>query len=251
MIEPHWYPFNMTGNQANLFEHSSAAAIYSGRMDDLEVDRGLFFGGVGVSTYTGAIANLAGPTFGSITNTDFDTFSGIAMQSGDLSCASCIFNVGDAVGVAVNLSGSGRLVCTACNIGMGVQTSNPLIVVAGNGTGGTPQFVWAGGVGSYIGFFDQSFAQIGGSSLVGSATISSVRFQWPPQTGKAKSTPIVQTSGSGRLTAIGNTMGDYGTGGGTFIAIGGENYNRIIGNSAPGWGYSFPSSPTVGVYQFN
>lgn len=113
---------------------AGAIGIYSGRMDDLAISNSLFLTGEALCTYTGT-ATLAGPTFGTITNTGFDTNGGINMQSGQLSMGGGVyFSLASDSYVSLDVAG-GNLQCASCNFqqGAGFASSLPIIIVNGSG----------------------------------------------------------------------------------------------------------------------
>ncbi|SRR5713101_30973 len=61
---------------------------------------------------------------------------------------------------------------------------------------------------------------------------------------------ITSSGGATRLRALGNQITDKRAGNGTFFNVAFDEWHRIIGNASVGWTNSFPSSPTLGVYQW-
>jgi len=65
------------------------------------------------------------------------------------------------------------------------------------------------------------------------------------------SSPIVQVTGTtARANIQNNTFSDISSGSGTAISVGTDNWNVVMGNSAPAWSMSFPTA-TFGIYTCN
>ena len=138
---------------------------------------------------------------------------------------------------SISLSGTGHLHLAAPLVGIGVATTAPAVAVGGNPGA---LLTWSGGEFSYQGFYDSIAIQVGGTSLSGKASLTGVTFNWPAQSNQAKSAPVIQGLAGSRLDIANTTISDYGTGGGTFVSIpsSGTGYNKLIGNTGPGWAYS-------------
>lgn len=110
-----------------------AIGLYTGRMDDIHVDGSLFLIGLGWRTFFGVGAGIgaaSGATFGNVTNTDFDTYGGIAEDGAgtSLSGSSLFFSAITNDYFSVNVV-AGNFRCSSCYFAAGAV-----------GTSGTPAF---------------------------------------------------------------------------------------------------------------
>jgi hypothetical protein len=236
IIDPHWFPFGMTNNQQLLFFNQAAnhtIAINTGRMDDLVLRGGLFIGGVAINAYQGA----TGPTFGSIDGTDFDTCSGIVIAAGSLQIGTTIFTLGVSDAQAIAQSG-GTLTIASSNFFAGAAVKKPMI----SAHGGTLTV-------SASQFNSLAFDVTAIDQTESVMTLLGNRFNRAPN--QSYSNPTIRLRGVGRTTAIGNYASDKGTGSGIFVSVANDNpFNRLIGNSSPGWPAYAPSGQK-GIYLFN
>jgi hypothetical protein len=237
IIDPHFFPFTLTPNQQSIFFNQGAnrtIAINTGRMDDLVLRGGLFIGGVAINAYQGA----TGPTFGSVDGTDFDTFSGIVIAAGSLQIGTTTFTLGVADAQAIDQSG-GTLTIASSNFFVGAALNKPVINMSGGALSiSASQF-------NTLAFDATSIDQSGGGVM----TLLGNRFNRAPHQSYKNAT--ISLRGISRTIAIGNYTPDKGIGPGVFINVGNDNpFNRLIGNSSPGWPVYVPSS-SKGVYLFN
>ncbi len=242
----HWYPFNMTANQAVYYETpaNGAIGVNSGRMDDLNISDSIFLGGIGLHTYTGTgttyggVAAGGGGTFGSITNTDFDTFEGIQMDSGSIVATASTFTLASALQSLVLNAGS--FTCTSCNFG--AQATGATSIYLPNGSTATATI--GNSLFSSLTFDINDVYVLGGvMQLTGN--------QFFRTAGATYNKDTIFSNG-GRLIATSNYAPDHGTGGGSgqFINILSDAQHSISNNVAPGWGYLTPSTGggTGGVF---
>ena len=128
---PHWFPYNMTGNQQTAFFSQGSSrpiGIHAGRMDDMKLTGGLFIGGLALQGYAGTGATYngqagnAGTMFAMVTGTDFDTFSGVQLLGGSVNCASCTFSLGVAAAQGIDVQGINnpylvsQFTCAGCSV---------------------------------------------------------------------------------------------------------------------------------------
>ena len=91
---------SLTANQGTV-HHASSVGIITGRCDDIHVIGCLFLCFQGIHAIVGADSNT---TFGNITNCDFDTYSGIKVDSANLQVSGCGFTLGTASSVAISMA---------------------------------------------------------------------------------------------------------------------------------------------------
>ena len=91
---------SLTANQGTVY-HASSVGIITGRCDDIHVIGCLFLCFQGIHAIVGADSNT---TFGNITNCDFDTYSGIKVDSANLQVSGCGFTLGTASSVAISMA---------------------------------------------------------------------------------------------------------------------------------------------------
>lgn len=223
----HFWPFGMTANQQQIFYDQSCTGISTGRMDDLHVDSCLFLCGKQIVSYLGA----AGPTFGNITNCDFDSNTGITVAAGSLGVSACFFSAGmAAINQSIIMTG-GVISASDCTFAVGGTQSNAQISIQGGGAifqlsnssmapGGADQSSVAMAANTTVMLNNNSFAVTAGFSRVA---------------------PVVVQIG-GVLTFSGNRISAKGGGTGTFLAVSTDDAHIISGNSFNGWGVTMPAT---------
>ena len=236
IIDPHWWPFALTKAQERLFfspSTSRAVAINVGRADDMKIRGGLFIGGLALHARA---SHGAGPNI-NIDSTDFDTFSGILLEDGNLEIAAAMFTLGDVSSIAIKQSG-GALTVASSFFFIAAALRQPALDVSGGSLTIT---------GSR---FNSNNADVITLSErgVASVVLNANRFERRPS--ESYKNPTILLSG-GRTIVIGNCATDKGDGTGVFIAINNDNpFNRIIGNASPGWP-SYTAGKSKGIYLFN
>ena len=174
---------------------------------------------------------------GVVSNTDFDTTSGIWIQGGTLRISSSEFILGRPDAYALQMS-DGKTMISSTNFA-GPDSRKPLVQLSGG----------------QMSITDSQF-NLGGYDLTGleesgaeARLILNSNFFFR-QPNKNYSLPIVRLF-AGRSIVIGNTVSDKGTGLGQFLEVSNDNpFNRIIGNASPGWPAFVPLS-RKGTYLFN
>lgn len=153
------FNFGLTTNQLVIYRQSAAptsscsvftgtVGICSGRMDDLKVKDSLFIsGGPHIYLYAGTggpggTSWTAGPTFGSIEGTSFDTYWGIDSEGagGIVRITGSYFN--QTTGYSAMLVNNGAISCSGCSF---AAAANPAISIGASGSlvlsGGYTQLV--------------------------------------------------------------------------------------------------------------
>lgn len=225
VIRMQFWPFDMTGNQTNIMFDSTTIGIESGRCDDLKVNNCLFInGGVQIKF----ISTAAGNTFGTITDTDFDTFGSIQMTSGEVSIINCYFTIGNAAYQAIIQTG-GCLRVDSCGFQAAVALTNAMISISGASimqmTNNTLRN--SGPNGGYI-------VMTNGEAIInGNKFVTGANQTW--------TSPLIYINGSNpRATIVNNRSTDKGAGSGNFITITNDNWHMVANNLGIGWGYSYP-----------
>jgi hypothetical protein len=253
----HFFPFVITPNQRKIWDAplcvypattctpqstdgaGGPVGLYSGRMDDLEMSDSLFLSGQAVIFFEGK----SGGTFGSITNTAFDTYSGIAEFSGQVTIASSYFSLADNKHQALYVVG-GLLQCSSCRF-LSVNDFDGLAVV--DQTGGnvilSNTFMQGGSA-------DPIFVRVDGD---GTLSISSLQFYSTLPAPKNPKFCFGCHSGGVLVLASGITPDSHSAiVSGVMMNVGFDGYLRLIGNNLnTGWRNICPSTTNHAVYANN
>jgi hypothetical protein len=255
----------MTANQEALFMAPNesctvqtnsgslgAIGLWSGRMDDLHVSDSLQIAGmqmcflVGNATTdpTRPVGAGTGPTFGYITNNDFDTNSGIYMDAsgGDISIAASFFS--SLPGFQPIKLFNGNMTCAGCSLNGQPDSTHPLVAVSG----GSLQI---SGSKFNLGATDGSAIILSGGS---NGVVNLVDSFFIKAANQNYTQPTIYNSGTAGtfMTAVGNRITDLGAGHtGTFIQIVTDDKDMIMGNTSPNWTNSFPATSLYGIYTCN
>ncbi len=103
--------FGCTPNTILIFTDSTTIGIRSGRCDDLKISNSLFACG---PNQLKLITTASGSTFGEISNTDFDNWGGLVMNSGKLSITGGFFSNGVAAAQAIIQTGGQLRLAAVC-----------------------------------------------------------------------------------------------------------------------------------------
>lgn len=221
----HFWPFTLTSNQISIFYDNNCIAVNTGRCDNLHIDNSLFINGRQINAFQGA----TGPTFGSITNCDFDTNIGIQMSAGSLDIASCYFSNGFAATQAIIMTG-GSITGTACRFAVGLTLTNAQVSIQGGGA----SFILGDS------YFETGTADFSAIALAATTTVmlSNVYFDRAANLSYGAAT-INQIGGV--LTVEGCRTPAKGTGTGSFIVCATDDVHVIRGNVFNGWTVGLPA----------
>ena len=232
LISIHAWPFGAAGPKQMAQILAGVKWLRVGRVDDLKIVGGMFLGGVAVDFR----ASSQGAATGSITNTDFDSnHRAIVMSAGNISVAGGYFASGGLASQQVVLTG-GTLGIYGATIGCSSTGTTPLPAIE---VAGQAAFLTILGAPSFsCGMADRPMMTVQSGNVVFSdntvAPSPNVAYRYPK---------IELLGRSSRLTAIGNRIGDKGVGDGIFFSIAADNFNRVLGNAAPGWRSTLKGKP--------
>jgi len=261
----HFYNFDMTSNQVNIFYSSGTKALNIGRVDGLFIDEFLNISNLGMNIYEGA----SGAPWIYMSNSGFDTFNGIQISAGSIQVVNSYITMQGGNPLQGVLQTGGFAQFSNCYLAS-AQTQ-PFILLE-NMTGGSFQID-----NSYFNFNNGTQISVGGNMAIDSIQVNNCRFEAQSSNfqliGVAASSnpnnihctnnvmqtqpnityknPIINILSGNRAYLSGNRVLDKGTGTSTFIAIAQDNFNWVSGNIAPGWNYSFPSTGKTGFYANN
>lgn len=261
----HVWTFDMTANQISIMTNANTVGLLSGRMDDLIVSDSLFLVGVSMQFFYGLGGTswsdcptsgfwYCGPTFGTITNTDFDTYSGIVADGyvphqgagPTLDISNSQFNLGTSSVFAINATAG---FFTLSGISMQQGNAGPTMVLVAGSSDTPAALIWTGG---YIlqGANDTTVVAVAGTPAgVATAVISGLSII--RNSAGTYSNPVIDIAQAARANVTNNYISDVGGGGsGTFISVANDGFNVVMGNVSPGWTNSFPSA-TYGIYTCN
>ena len=236
VTDPHWYPFGMgKRQQALFFDQGKARAIglRIGRMDDLVLRGGIFLGGIGILVLPSPGASLSG----SISDTDFDSGSGLEMRSGTLQIHGSEFVLGFPKAQGIRQFG-GVIVVSACFFAGGPQNDRLVELVGGSTSIASSQFNTS----------DADITALAQTADPSALVVSASQFLRAAN--KTYTKPTIDLA-AGRSILTSNYASDKGTGSGVFVRIGNDNPgNHVMGNMSPGWLFRLPLAPK-GLYLFN
>ena len=237
VIDPHWWPFSLSQGQQTIFMDQGShrcIALNVGRIDDLVVRGGLFLGGLAIHVFQGK----SGSAFGTIDGTDFDSTSGIAAEAGFLQIAAVAFTLGTKGAQAIVTTG-GEVTIASSMVFVGAPLKAPAVEL----NGGSLSIMGSQLHGN--GFDVSTIAQISSQSTL---VLTGNIFSRTP--GVPYAHPTIDLV-DGRMIANGNFATDKGAGIGTFLHVTKDDaFNRIVGNSSPGWANTLPRQ-RQGTYLFD
>ena len=267
----HYWPYNLTANQQNIFYSSGTQAMQVGRVDGLFMSEflNISYLGMTMSTTGSGIPQVY------IENSAFDTNNGIVQNGGILQVTNSYITVTTNNNLnGYIMAGTGSWAqFTNCRFLSGAPNQSMILmqncnncslnIVQGhfeNGVAGIP-FIYVGTT-----VLSQSSLQVADSTFQIGGTNSYVINAVGPSSGSFNvhfinnivqtaanatfSNPMFRFAAGNRIYMSGNRGWDKGTNKSNFIAIASDDWNWVSGNMAPGWGMSFPS-PVNGFYSNN
>jgi hypothetical protein len=240
----HYWPFGGTANNVTAFNDASNIGIEVGRADDVKVNNCLFFSGVGIK-----MTDLGnGVSTGEITNTDFDSQSGIVMTAGTWSASGILWST--AAGTDTNkqfINITGGILTLSNSTGIAGAGNTLPIIQADFDNGAETNALILTGNSINTAFVDvPAISAEAAGGTVGSLVVTGNWFYRLPNTAYTQPTISVTSTGL-RAVVTGNATYTKGTGAGTFISAASDVEHVLGPNSAPGWTNSYPAG-TAGAY---
>jgi hypothetical protein len=233
------YEFVSTPPLYDIFSDGQTIGFQVGRVDDLKMFACTAFRARTIFEGTPDPANngnLVGP-FGSVVGCALDgPYSRIEMSAGELQVTSLYATSNAVDDYFIRMTG-GQLTLASFDFDLSTYTA-PAVQV----DGGT--LVMSGGtVGLNTSVSTTAFRVTSGQLL-----ISDTRFFASP--GLARTAPLIEQSGGGIVSLVGNSMAPAtGSGGGVFARIGNNAAHVVVGNCAPGYTLEIvPPNANAGLY---
>ncbi len=228
----HCYNFDATANQIAVFYDPLNIGVKVARADDFHLHDSLFICGQALRFY----ASGSGTAFGNVTNTDFDTNSGIKFEAGEISAAACFCSCGAAAKQAILQTG-GDLKVAASDFTCSVALTNPIVDLSAN-SALAPVLVLHGNTFRLSG--DTSAARATNAGA-GRAFLNMIGGQIQRRANNAESNASIVLGTNSRGMVKGIQLTDKGTGSGNWLSIAADEHHVIEGVAALGWGISIPS----------
>ena len=267
----HFWPFNLTSNQQQIFYSSGTQGMQIGRVDGLFINEYLNISWLGMTL----TSTVSGDPWVYIENSGFDTYNGIVHNGGSLQVTNSYITVLQQNNVNGYIMGGTNTWAqfTNCRFLAGspnqsmilMQNCNActLAITQGHFEGPMPGIPYIF-VGSTV--LSQSSLQVTDSIFQIKNQNSYVVNAVGPSSGSVNMhfvNNIVQTApntsfsnamfrfgGGNRIYMSGNRVWDKGSNTANFISVAVDDWNWISGNMAPGWTMQFPSA-VLGFYSNN
>lgn len=236
VLNLHHWPFGLTANQQSIFYDSSNIGLESGRCDDLKLHGALFIGGGKQLRFI--TGSGGGDTFGTVSDTQFDTWGAVEMTAGNVLMVNCSWSAGSS-GVRPVLHTGGNLRISSANFEAAVALTNPM-VESSMSSGGASYLAVLGSIFRLSG--DNKAIRVAASSGQANALVNSNQFVLPQNTSPTNA--VADVAAGARITFTDNRASDKGTGTGNLLAIAQDNFHIVGDNSFLNWGMSLPASWT-------
>jgi hypothetical protein len=263
----HFYNFDMTNNQAQIFYTAPTRAFAIGRVDGLFIHQFLNISNLGIYTYQGT----SGSPWVYVSDSGFDTFNGVYHTAGTLQMSNSYITVAASPN---GLSGFGMTGGRAMLSNMYFWTGSNIPMIKVEAAGGGSLSLNQGYFGSPINgvpfiqtvstlsnfdlqiantYFDiqqvDTYCLDAGAKLANGNIFQLTNNYVNTSPNKSYSNPMFKFGFGNRVSMSGNRAVDKGSNGSTFISVASDDWNWISGNVAPGWTNSFPQANTG--YYFN
>lgn len=267
----HYWPFDLPSNVPLIMYQAPISGLYIGRVDGIMISEYLNFSARAATIFDSGL----GVCQCFISNSYLDSFNGIVQSAGNLNVSNTALTLGgDLTGNAyVGLGTGTKAEFTGVEV-LGGSSVSPFQLQNGSGL----ELIINGCIGD-IGQISGYFISVASTALASNVQVSGCRMSMNTNTtsgfllaqipgsgttntihafnniirstgGVAYANPIFSIFSGNRATLIGNRIDDKGAGAGTFISKSADNYDYIVGNTAPGWTLSLPAA-VVGVYSPN
>jgi hypothetical protein len=253
----HVWNFFLTTNQASIFTSTGTYGIViqaGSAIDDLHVTDCLFLVGSQWLLVSGT------DSWGEVVNCSFDSYASVFIEGGFWSIVGGYFSQGASYALNV-LGGTVNVDSVYFQFGS-PATVNPCIVINPSTSGGS--------LGTTDGVADVKFTNctfwqsslnntmiyaLPSADCAVKLSITNCHFTTASNatyTYAIVNMPAPPSGGSSRMTAIGNTIVDKGSGSGTWFSIGQDDWHRVVYNAPIGWSNTFPTGSSLnGIYSPN
>lgn len=235
-----YWPFDLTVNQSAIFNDSSNIGLRSGRCDDLHVENCLFINGGKHAYFYTSGTGVGGTTFGSIVNTDFDSFASVVIDGGNINLVGCFFTIGSASYQAIKATG-GFVRVSSCEFECNTTLTNAMLELSGS-------------AGLYMAIENSIFRITGDTTVIDArqttfiATLILIGNQIVAPQNTTPIKPLINIQAGARLTMQGNRVNDKGAGVGKLLVIANDENHIVVGNAFMGWGMSAPALSTAIIH---
>lgn len=234
----HFWPFGFTADTNGLMlilRDALTTCIDVGRCDDLVINSMLSFQARLI--FTEHTAGQWG--YGTISNLTLDTgFARIEVSAGKYVFSGVSYSTRETGDFFISQTGGELQIDGFFGGTPNPSTPYPLI----NISGATTRFIGTNFQLLQIHQVTPTILRVSGNAQ---ATLCHGYFKTSPNTNITS--PLIDIA-SGRATIMGVRVEDKGTGTGTFVRIASDDFHVCMGNSAPGWSYSFPGTQASGIY---
>ena len=232
------WPFDLTTAQTSIYFDTNCHGFSIGRCDDIIVEACLWInGGHQMRCFANIATGNYGP-FGSVSDCDFDTFSDLLFEDGEMSFTGCLFTLGVGnTGKQAVKQLAGALKFVGCQFETGSITTNPLVQLTSVGPTnyGDPTLLITGCQFRMVG--DMTTVEVGASTgSVHSGVVNNIFYTQ----NIAVTKPVIHAKVNSRLTAIGNSALDQSTPGCFFIKLDADEHHMVVNNTTVGWGVLSP-----------
>ena len=240
----HYWPFGGTANNFTAFADPSNIGIEIGRADDVKISDSLFISGVGIK-----ISDMGnGQSTGEISNTDFDSQSGIIMSAGTWVANSVLWSTAgsnNANKQFINITGGNLTMSNSTGV-VGPGNTLPIIQANFNNTQENNTLILTGNS-INTAFLDVTAisAEVT-SGTAGSLIASNNWFYRNPNIAYTKPTISITSTGLRAVVTNNNTF-VKGTGAGTFISATADVHHILGPNNTIDWTNTYPTG-IVGSY---
>lgn len=250
----HYWPFGMTSRQAELFGRYSTGYLL-GRVDNFQSSGDMFLNKVGMRITTSVQATSPGCAEADLDNPEFDGKTAIisdCSSGANVKVSAGFASVGSAVDssfvvITGTLTASAFQFFHGYNPSIGSKSASPLVDVKGTG-----DFQCAACRFDFYGSADAAAVRVNGDNPASPAIATIVGSRVRRLAGQRYKSPIWEIIGkSSLIDAYGNSVNKTNIEENICFSVSADNTNRVVGNSCPNFTQFFPSSPSIGVYQFN
>jgi hypothetical protein len=238
LLNVRFWPYDLTPNQATAFDTSPTyIALNCAKCDDLHITDFFCDGPVAMRFYQSA----SGQVTGSAVNVSLDSIASFKFEAGYLNITNFFISIGtfDRVAISVTSPAVAQSFLRISNLflysGPNIGTAQPWISQTGGDLQITASWLWSP--------LDHSTIVTSGGRLIVDGCL------FTKQVSIAYTKPVIDVSGSARVTVIGNRIPDKGTGSGVFLSIPADNLHQIRGNTLSGWSVVYPATKTSGTYE--